>query len=269
MSAEVRTACASVDAELDRQFGASNPALSAQARRHLTECARCRELYRYLSAPSPSIAVSNELSARIEQTLKSSLKPVKPAASIAIRATQFFLLFVLLTVPLASMMNGVGWRLMNRGELLGVTIVLAGGAVLLSLSLAWQMTPGSLQRIPATGAMLILGASFLVVVALLFPWHTPQDFFRLGWRCMKMGLMMAAPGAVLFGFLVWRGAPFGIGTLGATLGAISGLLGAAALQYNCDTQDAIHLIVWHGGSVLALSTLMGYLMGRAVEGLRR
>ena len=130
------------------------------------------------------------------------------------------------------------------------------------------MTPGSLQRIPARGAMMILAAAFLIMVAILFPWHTPEGFFRLGWRCLKMGFMMAVPAAVLFGILVWRGAPLGLGTLGGTLGAIAGLLAITVLQFTCDTQEAIHLLVWHG-AVPGLSALIGFLIGRSVSGLRR
>jgi hypothetical protein len=56
--------------------------------------------------------------------------------------------------------------------------------------------------------------------------------------------------------------------LGATLGAIAGLLAVTVLQYTCELQDIGHLLVWHGG-VLVLSTLAGALIGdrlRRTEG---
>jgi hypothetical protein len=268
MPVETKIHCESMDAEFDRHFGVPESALSAEARRHLAECARCRTLYQYLSEAAPSVAVSPGLNSRIERRLKSSLRPVKAMGSTRAIAARLFLLFLLLAIPVARSMDMVGWQLMNRGQLTGVTIVLIAGAALLSFSLAWQMTPGSLQRIPATGAIVILAASFLLVVSLLFPWHTPEGFFRLGWRCLKMGIMMTVPAAALFGFLVWRGAPLGPGALGASLGAVAGLLSITILQFNCDTQEAIHLLVWHG-AVLVLSTCVGFLIGRAVDVLRR
>jgi hypothetical protein len=268
MPAETKTHCESVDAEFDRHFGALHPELPADAGRHLEECDRCRNLYKYLSAPAPLVLPSPGLNDRIGQTLRSSLKPVRPVAATRIVATQFFLLFVLLTIPASGMMDLMGWRLMSPGQVTAVTAVLIAGAALLSLSLAWQMTPGSLQRIPANRAMWILSVSFLVVVAILFPWHTPEGFFRLGWRCLKMGLLMAVPAAALFGILLRRGAALSPGALGGTLGAISGLLGITVLQFQCDTQDAIHLLVWHG-AVVVISASIGFLIGRSVGGLRR
>jgi hypothetical protein len=53
--------------------------------------------------------------------------------------------------------------------------------------------------------------------------------------------------------------------MGASLGAIAGLLSVTVLQFKCDTQQAIHLLVWHG-AVLVLSTTVGFLIGRAAEG---
>jgi hypothetical protein len=79
---------------------------------------------------------------------------------------------------------------------------------------------------------------------------------------------MAVPSALLFGLLVRRGAPLGAGTLGGTLGAVAGLLAITVLQFTCDTQDAVHLLVWHG-AVLGLCALTGFLIGRAAGSLPR
>jgi hypothetical protein len=268
MPVELKTECESVDAEFDCHFGAPNADLSAHARRHLAECETCRNLYSYLSAPPLAVALSPELGGRIGQTLRSALKPVKPVGSTRIVAAQLFLVFVILAAWVSPMMGGAGWLAMTRGQLTGVTAVLIAGAALLSFSLAWQMTPGSLQRIPAGTAIAILAAAFLAVEAISFPWHAPEAFLKMGLHCLRYGLTVAVPAAVLFGILVWRGAPLGLETLGATLGAIAGLLGMTILQFNCDVGNAIHLLVWHG-AVLVVSALAGFLIGRAVNDLRR
>jgi len=262
----LKAQCESIDAEFDRHLGASGSVLSEPARRHLAECERCRNLYSYLSGPFPSVPVSPELGSRIENTLKSSLKPVRRVGSTRIIAAQLFLAFVLLAVSVASVMNAAGLRAMTVGQLMSIIAVLIGGAVLLSFSLAWQTTPGSLRRIPAGTAMTILAVALFVAVAVLFPWHTRDGFLRLGWHCLKGGLVMAVPAAVLFGMMAWRGAPLGLGMLGGTLGAIAGLVSVTVLQSNCGIQDAIHLLVWHGG-VLAVSALTGFLIGSSVSRL--
>jgi hypothetical protein len=59
-----------------------------------------------------------------------------------------------------------------------------------------------------------------------------------------------------------------VGTLGGTLGAIVGLLSATVLQFTCSLQEASHLLVWHGGVLLA-STALGVGIARLVERLSR
>ncbi|MGH9647372.1 MAG: NrsF family protein, partial [Bryobacteraceae bacterium] len=132
--------------------------------------------------------------------------------------------------------------------------------VLLALSLAWQMTPGSLRRIPEWASVGILATGLLIGMVLLFPWTMPDAFAVRGLRCLRAGLILAVPASLVFGFLVRRGAPLGPRSMGGTLGAIAGLLGVTMLQYTCDLQNIGHLVVWHGG-VLVLSTLAGALIG--------
>ena len=79
---------------------------------------------------------------------------------------------------------------------------------------------------------------------------------------------MAAPSTLLFWLLVRRGHTLASGMLGASLGAIGGLLGAFVLQFTCNRQDAVHLLVWHGGVVI-VSLLLGVLVAWGVNGLLR
>ena len=162
------------------------------------------------------------------------------------------------------MMGVDGLRQMDLLQRIGISGVLVLGGVLLSLSLAWQMTPGSLQPIPTKVAIPVLAAGFLMGTALLFPWHAPEAFLARGWHCFKAGIAMAVPSAILFGLLAHRGVPLAIGRLGGTLGAIAGLFGATVLQFTCSRQEAGHLLVWHGG-VLVASILMGLLIAQVVS----
>lgn len=47
--------------------------------------------------------------------------------------------------------------------------------------------------------------------------------------------------------------------IGASVGALAGLLAASVLQFTRDRQDAGHLLVWHGGILLA-SIVLGMLV---------
>ena len=79
---------------------------------------------------------------------------------------------------------------------------------------------------------------------------------------------MAAPSSLLFWILVRRGHTLASGMLGATLGAIAGLVGASVLQFTCNRQDAVHLLVWHGGVVI-VSLLLGAVVTWGVNTLVR
>jgi hypothetical protein len=184
-------------------------------------------------------------------------------SSTRVLTTQLLAVFVVACAALSSMMK-FGGAGASRGQLLGIGALLLLGAALLARSLALQMTPGSRQRIPAWGAVAILGTGLLVGMLVLFPWKTPEAFLFLGWRCLRLGLTVSVPGAAIFWFLVRRGAPFDLTTMGGTLGAITGLLSMAVLQFRCSLHDVGHLVVWHFG-VLAITTLIGALIGRLAK----
>lgn len=268
MAAEWKTECESVDVEFDRQYGAPGFALSLRARNHLAGCRRCRELYDYISAPSVQVVVPPEWSGKVENALKFSLKPVKPTGSTAGIAARLILLFLILAVSAISIMETAGLRIMTGGQLMGIAAALMASAVLLAVSLAWQVVPGSRRRVSPTTAIAVLGSAFALAVAVLFPWRAPDELVRHGWYCLARGTLMAIPAAALFVLLIRRGVAYEPGTLGATAGAIAGLLPVTILQATCNMQDAMHLLVWHGG-VLAVSTGAGFLIGRAGLGFAR
>ena len=261
MTVETATSCASVDAEFHRLLESPDSGLSTRARRHLAECGTCSSLYAFLSAPAAEIILPAGACDQAQTALLSSLRPVKPLPSIRILALQLFLAFLVVAFSVVGIMGPAGLQAMGWLQLIAMAAVLAGGGWILSLSLAWQMIPGSLHRVSAKAAVAILAAAFFAGAATLFPWHTPAGFFRLGVHCLGWGSLMAVPAVALLAMLVWRGAPLGRGTLGATLGALSGLLSVTVLQFTCSLQDAMHLITWHGG-VLVVTTLVGAAIGR-------
>ena len=270
--------CRQIDLELDHVLAESasvrgpRPAsatLSEKAMAHLRKCERCRRLYHWLleggaAPPAPAASVTDAVRAQMKKTLS----PVTPQASPRVLAAQFLLVFLLFSAPMIGMMGTAGLHEMNLTQLVGIGTVLVCGAALLSFSLAWQMSPGSLHRVPPRIAVIALAAGFLAATAVLFPWHEPQAFFERGWSCLKAGVLMAAPSSLLFWILVRRGHTPASGMLGATLGAIAGLVGASVLQFTCNRQDAVHLLVWHGGVVI-VSLLLGVLVTWGVNNLLR
>jgi hypothetical protein len=255
--------CTLVDGELDRQFERPAPELSEEARLHLGECRRCRDLYHWASEGPETTGISPELTKRIQGALVASLRPVKPLPSDTVSAFRFFGIFVAAVLVLAGITGLRGLDKMSWAEALGIAAILAAGAALFSISLAWQVIPGSLERISSKVVSVISVLGFLAGVALLFPWHGSEPFIAAGWHCLLRGLAVAATGAILLWLLVRRGAPLSATRMGATLGALAGLLGVTVLQFQCIHQYASHLLVWHGG-VLFASAGVGALVGGAV-----
>ena len=208
-------------------------------------------------------AESGELAERIHAQLKQDLNPVKPLPSSAVLAGRFFLILMVLGGLLTVWLGGGGIENMTSLQLLLVACILSAGALLLAVSLSWQMVPGKYQRIPPPVLIGAFAAGFLVVVAGMFPWNA-ADVLRTGWGCTRIGLMMAVPVGVALLYLAMRGAPLSYPTLGASLGAAAGLLGLTVLQFSCHNQEASHILVQHGAVVL-LCIGVGYLLGRLAE----
>lgn len=261
MAVDTLTTCKRIDTELDRRFEVSGAEISAEARKHLASCARCRNLYHWIVEQSAVTGVSSELSRRIQSQLVASLTPVKPAASIQVSVLRFMAIFLAFAAALVVTMGAAGLRQMSTGQFLGSGLLLGAGAVLFSLSLARQMAPGSRRGIPTWLEMALFGSAALGGITLLFPWREPGTSIGLSWQCSFRELAIAAPAAALLWLLLRRSAPALSPTaLGASVGAMAGLLAVTVLQFGCVYQQALHLLLWHW-SVLAISAGAGALFG--------
>ena len=221
------------------------------------------ELDRLLKA-APLPELPPDLPRKITGTLTASLRPVKPMPSNLVLALQFVFIFVLVAAGMIGLMGVSGLRTLHPSQALGMIAILAVEVVLLSLVLAWQMRPGSRQRIPAKLSWACFGAGFLTGAALLFPWRAAPSFVSQGWPCLLTGSAIAIPGGILFWLLARRGIPLSPTAFGGTLGAIAGLLGMTVLQFRCIYQHAAHLLVWHG-AILALAIAAGVWIARVMD----
>jgi hypothetical protein len=261
MSVDALTVCKRIDAELDRRFGVSGAEVSGEARKHLESCAKCSKLHRWISEQPAASGVSSELSRRIQSQLIASLKPVTPVPAIKVSVLRFLAIFLEFAGVLLVATGTAGLRRMNMAQSLGSGALLAAGAVLFSLSLARQLAPGSRRGIPTWIAMALFGSAVLAGIILLFPWHTPGASIALSWQCSLRELAIATPAATLFWLLLRQGVVFSPTAMGASVGAIAGLLAVTVLQFGCIYQEALHLLVWHW-SVLVIATGSGALIAR-------
>jgi len=204
--------------------------------------------------------LSPEIRRKVQGILTSSLTPVKPLPSQSRLTLAFLAVFVACTVGLIAIMDKAGFHLMTEAQMASMAAILAGGGILFSLIVAWDMVPGSRQRFPLSLVLALSGFGVLGGIALLFPWRTSGAFVSEGWPCAVMELMIAVPGAAVFWLLARRGALFGGAGVGAAVGGLAVVLALAVLQFRCMFQQAPHLLVWHGGTAAILIGL-GALIG--------
>ncbi len=259
MAAEERAVCRSVDAEFDCLADPGAP-LSAAARQHMATCARCRLLYGHADAPPATPAVSMAAVEATRRTLLTELSPVRPIRSAAATTALLGLVFVSLAIPLIAMSRIGGFRVMRWWQMLPMSALFAVCAILLCLSVSWQMAPGRLQRISGKSLRTVLAVAFVAGAVVLFPWQLQGEFVRSGARCLLEGSAMALPAMALFVLLLRRGAPPEPGMLGSTMGTLAGLLGVTVLQFTCPLQQTLHLALWHGG-ILLVAALAGAAIG--------
>ena len=208
------------------------------------------------------VELSPEIRRKVQGILTSSLTPVKPLPSQSRLLLEFLSVFVVCTVGLIAIMDKAGFHLMTGAQMAWMAAILAGGEILFSLMVAWQMVPGSRRRFPLSLVLALSGFGVFGGIALLFPWRTSNAFVSEGWPCTVMQLMIAVPAAVVFWLLARRGALFGGAGVGAALGGLAVVLALVVLQFRCMFQQAPHLLVWHGATaaiLIGLGALIGEL----------
>lgn len=265
--------CELVSRELDGLFGASRCELSPAARRHLAECESCQGLHRWMTEAAEGTGLEEvppELAGRIGGRLKADLKPVRPMPCVMELVLRFLGVFGVLLALLIGLWVWRGMVLMPTWQSAAMVAMAVAGVALLAASVARQMQPGS-RRLALEGPALAAAAvALLGGFAVLFPWRQVSGFPAAGWNCFLPGIGMAIPAALVLWFVARRGVPQSLPGVGAALGAMGGLLGMAALEFSCSNEEAVHLLVWHAGVLVASAAggaLAGYVASRVTQRL--
>src|ERR1700687_3584603 len=140
-------------------------------------------------APAPEL--SPDLHRKISSALAASLQPVKPMPAARVLVGQFASVFLVFAAALIAMMGVTGFRTLHAWQALGILAILAVGVSLFSLVLAWQIRPGSQQKISAKLSWACFGVGFLTGAALLFPWRGAEAFVSRGLPCLLAGSVVA------------------------------------------------------------------------------
>lgn len=216
----------------------------------------------------PVPVVTPAIRAQIEAAVRPSLHPVSPLPSLAVKSAQFFCVFVAIGVLKLAVFGTRAFEQMTAEVLAGQMAITLGAALVLSISLARDMVPGRLRRLPQPMAVGIVFTAFAAAAAAVIPAQARQAFLAAGLPCLVSGLLLTLPAAgLLWGFLR-RGAPLPGRAFGLTLGAAAGLLGAAVPNVPLSTcsHDIVgaHLLIFHGGVVL-VAAIAGVVIATAQQ----
>lgn len=253
--------CEQVNEFLDDQVRSLPASLPHSVAEHCRSCERCRKLIELLQGKPPLVEVPLRLQAQITASVLESLQPVSQLPRTRWLALGFLGVFVFFVLPGLLMMGTGALQFMSLWQFAGVGLILGAGIFLLAVSLSWLMVPASSRGIRPQTLVFLVGASFPLAVALLFPWNIGVTFLRTGLRCTGLSLMLLVPAGLCFWLIVRRGTVLSPSATGATIGLLAGLVGAVVLHFGCVAVTAPHLIVWHAGVPIA-SALGGFISGK-------
>jgi hypothetical protein len=161
-------------------------------------------------------------------------------------------------------MRPYGWEEMGALETAIVVAALTICAASCVRSLVKQMTPAARYQLrPELLPPIVVGV-LAIGVAALFHFEREEEFWASTWICLKIGLQIALPTAVLVWLVVRMGLILSPGVTGGTVGVVAGLAAAGALEVHCPNVDAWHILASHLG-VAVCAGLLGFIPGLAAK----
>jgi hypothetical protein len=239
-------------------------ALPEAVQKHLRKCAPCRSLRDFLTGREVLQQGPAARTAKIQEEILGSLRPVEPLPGTGKLVRIFLLVFAVYTgilIGLAELYGAHGSG--NARPLPFISLLGAIGVVvfLVAVVLSREMAPGERRWLPAIGQLAVMLGGLLAVVALLFRWQVERNFWGHSWECFRAGLLMSVPLAGLIIAVLRRGAVLWLCAAGAASGLFAGLSAMTLLHFACATYDAPHIALAHWGVPLA-GMLIGFVLGR-------
>ena len=198
------------------------------------------------------------------------LRPVRPLASPARRAARLLPLGLLLLVGaplvwgfrsnLAALGPALTWGLSAFQTLAGLLVV---GVALREAVPGRELSGRAVALTLAAAAALFLAQTALT--AWLFPTTVPPAIrVRYAWECLGMATLTALPALAAAAWLVVRALPSRPALAGAVYGLGAGLMADAGVRMFCWVTTPAHVLIAHGGAVVAM-TGVGALIASLLE----
>ncbi len=203
---------------------------------------------------------------RIADSLKPTLRPVRPVAPSWLLASGLVLICVAVAVAAA---RGATYGLdkLTVSERFLVFPILGLLTWVIARELVSFLTPGSRHHFTAGTLLTIVSLTLLVLFTLLVHPYRIEPYATAGVICLRIGLLHAVPVAILGWLLLRRGFVVNVVATGIVWGTLAGLAGFAAVVLRCDNFEALHVLLWHVG-VVPVSALVGAVTGWVITRIR-
>jgi hypothetical protein len=208
--------------------------------------------------------LESALLGRIADSIKSSLRPVRPLPPTWILACGLALVCVAVALAGAARAGFYGIEKMSLLQralifpILGLLVWVAG-TVFVN-----EMIPGSRRRLSPGGLLGMASVVLVGVFALLFRDYRTEHFISAGIVCLLTGLLHAIPAALLSWLVLRRGFVVNPISAGLVAGTFAGLAGVGVLELHCANFEVTHILVWHT-AVVPLSGAAGVLVAWALR----
>jgi len=213
------------------------------------------------------------LPAALREAVAHDLRPVRPLRSPARRALTLLPLglALLVLIPLvwglrsnfALLGLGAAWGLSAVQSLAGLIVV---GIALREAVPGRELSPRAIAAAVLAAAALFLGLTF-VTNSIAPGIEPPGTFARYIWECLYMAGVTSVVPLAAAGWLAARALPTRPAVAGAIYGLGAGLMNDAGVRLFCRVSSPLHVILAHGGAILAL-TLLGAIAATVIDRLR-
>jgi hypothetical protein len=203
---------------------------------------------------------------RARAAILADLRPVHPIPSSRVFTTALLAVSLLFAIASASLLGLDGLRALAPMQRLLIYSLLLLITWFAAFACSRAMRPASGWSLgPWTLALASL--AFPALFALIFRGYTLAHFVHEGIPCLRAGLLIAAPTALVVTWILRRGFVMEWTTTGITAGVLAGLAGLGMLELHCPNRKAIHVIVWHV-AVVVCSGLLGWIAGKIADTMR-
>jgi hypothetical protein len=202
--------------------------------------------------------------AQIQRALSESSRSVKPLPSDRVLVLLLLAGFLILVVAGAILFGFLGLETFSPlQKVLYYGALLFAGWSLASATVE-QIIPAARYRFPFSVQILAPLLVFALITMVVFPDFQTNHFVSQGIPCLRLGLIVALPSAVIVSLVMTRGFVTDRLTAAIAAGAFSGLIGTGVLALHCPIANSAHILTWHMG-VIAIAVLAGATIGWVVS----